>query len=623
MLISTKFHRPLTVGRLTSRPRLDERLDEGLQEGCLLVLVTAPAGFGKSTLVSSWLRNQMVPSSWLSLDGNDNDPGQFLSYLVGALQIIDPTIGSTEMNCIQTAEVADSEAVYADVMKNLVNEISEHSSPFILALDDCHVLKNQTVLRLLNFLIDHQPDQFRLTLLSREDLPLPVSRLRVRRQVVEIRQADLQFSQEEAADFLREGMGIRQLTSQDILALEQRTEGWIAGLQLAGLSIKSDPDPSHFIKSFTGSDRYILDYFMEEVFTRQSEGIQKFLLATSILERFCAPLADAVRKELYEGSGESMGNSNAILEQLERSNLFLIPLDNQREWYRYHHLFTDLLKHALSQAHPDKIATLHLQASRWFEGNGFILEAAKHAFQTQDWTYAAELVERHAWNMIIYSQVGIASEWCRTFPEQVISRHPALCIFHAWALIIAFKKDDFPAANVRISQAEASLSDIDPEKSANLVVGAPPVRIHKWITGQITLLRSFLLMAIPRNQADPQSLIDFGQLAYDRLPEEDIPARSAALLDICYASQARSNVEEAEIKFEQTIRIALSGNNYFGAMIGEYHRAHDFLEQGKLQQVISFCQQKRQTYSSHFKEPLKELPAIALLDQAEDARFSN
>ncbi|NTU83102.1 MAG: AAA family ATPase [Chloroflexales bacterium] len=243
MLLATKFHRPLTVGRLTKRPRLDMRLDESLAAGCPLVLVTAPAGFGKSTLVSAWLQRQTTPSAWLSLDSGDNDPGQFLSYLVGALQIINSALGASQASRIQTAGVADSEAVYADVLKILVNEIAAQPAPFILVLDDCHLLKTQPVLWLLNFLVERQPTQLRLMLLSRENLPLPVSRWRVRRQLVEIRQADLQFSLAEAEDFLREGMGIRQLTERDILILEQRTEGWIANVKIGGAAAVNQPQP--------------------------------------------------------------------------------------------------------------------------------------------------------------------------------------------------------------------------------------------------------------------------------------------------------------------------------------------------------------------------------------------
>jgi LuxR family maltose regulon positive regulatory protein len=616
-LISTKFHNPLTIGRLTSRPRLYSRLDESLLDGNRLVLVTAPAGFGKSTLVSAWLGKQEIPFSWLSLESSENDPGQFLSYFVGALQRVDSSLGMSQVNRIQTADVADSEAVYADVMKNLVIEIAARPDTFILVLDDCHVLKNPLLLKLLNFLIEHQPAQLRLILLSREDLPLPVSRLRVRRQVVEIRQIDLQFTSEEAEDFLREVMGISQLTPNEVIALEERTEGWIAGLQLAGLSIKSDPDPAHFIESFTGSDRFILDYFMEEVFTRQSGGIQNFLLATSILDRFCAPLCDSVLQEMHSGPVESGNGSQATLELLEHSNLFLIPLDYQRKWYRYHHLFADLLRHALAQAFPQKISTLHLRASQWLEAKNFIPEAVQHAFQTQDWTYAADLVERHAWNMIMHSQVGIVSEWCNTFPEAVISKHPGLCIFHGWALIIGFKKDDFPAANIRLEQAKSALADIDPETRAGLVAGAPPVHLLSWVAGQITLLRSFILMSNPRNQANAQDLTGIGQLAYDQLPEEDIPARSAALLDICYASQARSDAEEAEKKYEYVVGVALSGGNYFGAVVAEYHRAHGLFTQGRLRDVITFCQQKKKAYEAYFDHPIQDLPAIALLDQAQ------
>ena len=544
------------------------------------MLVTAPAGFGKSTLVSAWILQQNLPFTWLSLDKSDNETGQFLSYLVGALQKIDPILGSSEINRIQTAAASDSDAVYADVMKNLINEISSLSTSFILVLDDCHLIKNPQLLKLIIFLIEHQPSQLRLFLLTREDLPLPVSRLRVRRQVVEIRQADLQFTPEETSIFLRDCMGIQNLSQENILALEQRTEGWIAGLQLAGLSIKAVSDPENFIKSFTGSDRYILDYFIEEVFSHQPEEIRNFLMMTSILERFCAPLCDSILQSIHNNGGTYSNNADAMLTRLEQSNLFLIPLDYNRNWYRYHHLFADLLKHTLRKTNPDKIAGLHLQASRWLEMHGYIQEAVKHAFLSQDWLFAADLVERHAWNMILHSQVAAVSDWCRTFPETIISKRPALCIFHGWALIIGFKKADFPAALVRIEQAEAALPLIDPLEEACLVVGAKPVNRFAWVTGQITLLRSFILTTAPRREVNPQALVDLGQLSYDQLPAEDITGLSVSLLDICYASQARSNAEEAEIKFEHVVGVALSGGNYFGAVVAEYHRAHGMFSQG-------------------------------------------
>jgi LuxR family maltose regulon positive regulatory protein len=580
------------------------------------VLVTAPAGFGKSTLVSAWLRGQGTLYSWLSLDGGDNEPRQFLLYLVGALQKIEPSLGISQVNRIQTAETADSEAVYADVMASLVNEIATLPASFYLALDDCHLLKNPFLLKLMSFLIERQPPQMRLILLSREDLPLPVSRLRARRQLVEIRQSDLQFTPDEAEDFLHESMGIAQLTMKDILALEQRTEGWIAGLQLAALSMKYDPNPARFIDSFTGSDRYILDYLLDEVFTHQSLEIQNFLLSTSILDRFCAPLCDVVFEEIHGRLDSPASRSQAILETVEHSNLFLIPLDYHREWYRYHHLFSDLLRHALIQSYPKKVSTLHLQASKWLEANGYIPEAVKHAFQTQDWVYTAELVERHAWNMIMHSLVAVVSEWCSAFPEAVIRRRPALCALHAWVLTSAFKRENIPAASARLEQAIAALEYVGIEERANLIPGVRAVNVHAWVKGQVTSVRSFLIMMDPRSRADPQALIDMGKLSYDLLPEEDVPARSAALLDICYAIQAYSDAVEAEKKYEQTVAIALSGENFFGAVVGEYHRAHGLFEQGKLTEVVEFCRQKKKIYEGYFDHPLQQVPAIALLDQA-------
>ncbi|HSM23471.1 MAG TPA: LuxR C-terminal-related transcriptional regulator, partial [Anaerolineaceae bacterium] len=577
---------------------------------------TAPAGFGKSTLVSAWLKYQTLRFSWLSLDNNDNDPKQFLSYLVGALHKIDESLGVDHYKRIQTADSSDREAVFMDVMAHIINEIASLPSSFLLVIDDCHLLKDQLILRLFNFLIEHQPTQMNLILISREDLPIPISRLRVRRQIVEIRQSDLQFSTIEAEDFLKVGMGIDKLTRSDIQALEQRTEGWVAGLQLAGLSIKSDPDPADFIKSFTGSDRYVLDYLMEEVVKHQPDEIQTFLLATSILPRFCESLCDFVLEEVYQHSKVGRIQSKLILKKIEQSNLFLIPLDHKRQWFRYHHLFADLLRHSLSQIEPEKISGYHLRASQWFEMKGFIQEAVEHSFQAQDWIYTAELVERHAWNMILHSQVGTVSNWCRNFPEKIISKRPALCIFHGWALIIAFKKDDFSAARIRIEQAESILSEIDPAAQIILVPGSKPVNMLAWVTGQLTLLRSFILTTVPRKQVNPQELVDLGQQAYDQLPPEDITGLSVSLLDICYASQALSNAEDAEKKFHHVVGVAISGGNYFGAVVAEYHRAHGLLSQGRLRETVAFCQQKKKEYEAYFENPIQELPALALLDQA-------
>jgi LuxR family maltose regulon positive regulatory protein len=520
------------------------------------------------------------------------------------------------MNRIQTADSSDREAVYTDVMAALLNEIAELPEPFSLVLDDCHLLKNPFLLRLLTFLIERQPPQLRLFLLTREDLPLPISRLRVRRQVVEIRQSDLQFTLQEAEDFLYTGMGISRLPDSDIQALEQRTEGWIAGLQLAALSLKNSPDPSGFICCFTGSDRYILDYLLEEVFTTQPQELRDFLLCTSILDRFCAPVCDALLNEYKEQAALPEGRARALLDVVERSNLFLIPLDNQRQWFRYHHLFGDLLKHELSQLEPKKVSGLHRFASQWFEANGFIREAVKHAFLSQNWPYTAELVERHAMNFLLHSQVATLSGWCNQFPEAVIRKRPALCVFHAWALIIAFKNEDFPAANLRLEQAQAALADINPESSVILQAGDPPVNMKQWVAGQITLLNSFILMAAPRRQADPQALIDLGRLAYEQIPPADIATRSAALLDIGYANQASSDAPGAEASFEHAVRVASSGGNYFGSVVAEYHRAHDRIAQGRLRAAIEFCLQKKKAYSSYFKDPIHDLPAIALLDQA-------
>ncbi|MDW7657255.1 MAG: LuxR C-terminal-related transcriptional regulator [Bacillota bacterium] len=535
---------------------------------------------------------------------------------MSAIQKIDDSFGVDQLTRIQTAEVSDSEAVYTDVMVHLLNQIAALPITFILALDDCHYLKDRVLVGLIRFMIDRLPQQMRLIMLTREDLPIPIARMRARRELVEIRQADLQFLPEETKDYLQKTMGIDQLNAQEIMALEQKTEGWIAGLQLAGLSIKSDPDPARFIQSFTGTDRYILDYLMEEVFKHQPQDIQAFLLATSIVDRFCAPLCETLLSVIQVPGDEKVSSCEDVLDQIEHANLFLIPLDYTHTWFRYHHLFSDLLRHSLGRIAPGKITSLHQRASQWLEVNNEIPAAVRHAFQTHDWTYAAELVESHAWNMILHSRVADVSEWCGNFPEEVIRSRPALCIYHAWALTIAFKKENFPAAYARIRQAEAALPAIDPNAGQSLIAGSQPVNKFAWASGQVTLLHSFMLMASPRRAADPAALAELGQLAFEQLPPEDITGRSVGLLDIAYSRQACCDAADAEKRFAQVVDVALSGGNYFGAVVADYHRAHGLLVQGRLQETIAFCDQKRKTYEALFSNPIQELPAIALLDQA-------
>ncbi len=342
-VLATKLYIPPARPQLVPRPRLSERLNEGLRSKPGVTLISAPAGFGKTTLLSEWVAHCGRPIAWISLDEGDNDPARFLTYLISALQSIDANIGAGVLDRLQSPQPPPPESI----LTTLLNEITDITDPFIYVLDDYHVIDSKPVNQALTFLLEHMPPQMHLVIATREDPDLPLARLRARGTLTELRAADLRFSLPEAAEFLNQTMGLK-LSTENIAALESRTEGWIAGLQLAALSIQGQKDTTGFIQSFTGSHRFVLDYLVEEVLARQTERVQTFLLRTSILERMCGPLCDAVLgKENEKANSES---SSFILEQLERANLFIVPLDNERRWYRYHHLFADLLRQRLGQS---------------------------------------------------------------------------------------------------------------------------------------------------------------------------------------------------------------------------------------------------------------------------------
>ncbi len=355
-ILATKLYIPLPRPKLVPRPRLTERLNEGLQRK--LTLVSAPAGFGKTTLVSEWLAGCALQAAWLSLDEGDNDPTRFMIYFVAALQMIAPNIGEGVLAVLQSPQPAPTEMM----LTALLNEISVIPGNFALVLDDYHVIDSKPIDAALTFLLEHLPSRMHLVITTREDPQLPLARLRVRDQLTDLRAADLRFSPGEAAAFLNQGMGLN-LSAEDVDALEARTEGWIAGLQLAALSMRGRDDMAQFVRAFAGDNHYIVDYLVEEVLRRQPQKVRSFLLQTAILDRLNGPLCDAVTGQ--EGGSER-------LEALERGNFFVVPLDDKRHWFRYHRLFAEVLSAHLLAEQPDLVSTLHQRASAWYEQNGSV-----------------------------------------------------------------------------------------------------------------------------------------------------------------------------------------------------------------------------------------------------------
>ncbi len=451
-ILATKLYIPPPRPKIVLRPRLIERLNEGLAAGCRLTLISASAGFGKTTLVSEWIEDCRLKTAdpklntigstrstnqqseinnsqfcWLSLDESDNDPTCFLRYLVAALQTIAPNIGEQVLVVLQSAQSPSTQPPSTEsILTALLNEISTIPDKFTLVLDDYHVIDAKPVDDALAFLLEHLPPQMHLVIATREDPHLPLARLRARGQLTELRVADLRFTPSEAADFLNQVMGLN-LPAGDISTLESRTEGWIAGLQLAALSMQGHQDVSSFIRAFAGDHRYIVDYLVEEVLQRQPEPVRSFLLQTAILDRLNGPLCDAVT---------ALEGGSARLEALQRGNFFIVPLDDKRQWYRYHHLFTEVLHAHLMAEQPDLVPALHRRASEWYEQHGSAPDAIHHALASKDFERAATLIELAVPEMRRNRQGAAITElgWLKALPDELVRSRPVLSVDYAFAL---------------------------------------------------------------------------------------------------------------------------------------------------------------------------------------------
>src|SRR5918911_421285 len=450
-LLETKLYVPRRRRGLVARPRLAERLNHGAQ--AKLTLVSAPAGFGKTTLLAEWLTDTRS-AAWLSLDQSDNQLSVFWTYLIAALQTVVPGLGAGALALLQSPQPPPIETVLAAVL----NELSAIPNEIVLVLDDYHVIDTRDVHDGMAFLLDHLPPRLHLVIASRADPPLPLARLRARGELVEIRAADLRFLPGEAAAYLNEVMGL-ELGHGQLAVLEGHTEGWIAALQLAALSMQGRDDVESFIDGFAGDDRYIVDYLVEEVLQRQSEDVRGFLLQTSILDRLSGPLCNAV-------TGQESGKS--MLEALERANLFVVPLDDRRRWYRYHHLFADVLRAHLADEQPDHVPELHRRASTWFEHNGDASQAVSHALAAEDFARAADLIELAAPEMLRTRQEAMLLAWFKVLPENALRGRPVLSNAYAGALLSMGETNGVEA---RLQEAERWLdTTADDAHSGEMVV---------------------------------------------------------------------------------------------------------------------------------------------------------
>jgi LuxR family maltose regulon positive regulatory protein len=510
-LLETKFHLPRRRRGLVARSRLSDRLSRGGESA--LTLVSAPAGFGKTTLLTEWLAAQPAEghsAAWLSLDPRDNDPELFWTYLIAALQTVAPEVGASALSLLQ-----GSPATIEEVLATLLNDLPVISNDVVVVLDDYHVIEAHEVHEGMVFLLEHLPPRVRLVIASRADPPLPLARLRARGELVEIRAADLRFTPDEAAAYLNDMMGL-ELTAPDVAALEARTEGWIAALQLAALSMQGRDDVAGFIAGFSGDDRYIVDYLVGEVLQRQPEPVRTFLLETSILGRLTGSLCNAVTGQV---------DGRAMLEALDRGNLFLVPLDDRRLWYRYHHLFADVLRARLMDEHPTLVSELHRRASDWYEQNGERPEAFRHAMAGGDFERAADLVELAIPAMSQARQEATMRGWLDALPEEVFAVRPVLSIGYVGVLM---QSGEVGGVDARLRDAERWLDTIAAGRDGPDAPKTDMVVVDEALLDRLPAQIAVYRAALARTAGDVEGTITYAQRAFDLLGADDHLGRGGA-----------------------------------------------------------------------------------------------
>lgn len=555
VILQTKLTPPPARADRVLRPRLTQQFSVSPEHP--ITLVCAPAGYGKSTLVGEWFGSRAGEATafgWLSLDEDDNDPARFLTYLVSAVANTTGIDVDEILLLLHSPQPPPPKVI----LNALLNRLENSPHRLALVLDDYHRITLQEIHEAMIYLLDHLPRQVQLVITSREDPPLPLARWRGRGQLVEIRADDLRFTTEEADQFLWQMLGTK-LKAEQVRDLDVRTEGWIAGLQLTALAMKGRENLADFIAEFTGSHRFILDYLSEEVLSRQPKDVQTFLLQTSILDRFCGPLCDAV-------TGRSDGQ--ATLEHLERGNLFLIPLDDERFWYRYHHLFGDMLRRKLEQGSPELVTELHRRASVWYEQNGWVTEALEHALRSQNTEEAARLVQQTVQEITQAGQAHTILRWMKSLSEAVVRAHPRLCVYHATVLMFT---NQLAASESWLKAAEQSTYQHDTE----------PDEIHA-ILGWVALVRA----DIARVTGNLASAVVFAQQALDLLPPSEALARAVSLMNVAHSYVADGDVRPAVKEAADTSITALRRiGNQFATMISMTNLARLHMVQGHLHEA--------------------------------------
>ena len=557
-VLTTKLAIPSSRGEIVPRPRLLGKLGKPPRP---FTLICAPAGFGKTTLMANWLNHIDLPVAWLSLDSEDNDPNRFVTYLIAAIKSVKPEFG----NAVYKALRSSSTPSMTTLLSALINEINGFDHNFVFVLDDFHQVTESSIRDLLIYLLDYQPPQMFLAMTSRSEPPLALPKLRVRQQLAEINVADLRFNLDETQAFLNKLMGLN-LDADDIAVLEHRTEGWIAGLQLAALSLQGGTDAQHFIQSFAGDDRHIMDYLTDEVLHRQTALVKTFLLQTSILNRLCAPLCEAVT---------NLPDCKALLESLEQNNMFLIPLDHKRNWYRYHHLFADLLRHQLKETQPDKEIELHTRASRWFADNGFIDEAITHAFAAQNYELVAECLDQHGYEIFHSGRVSTLVNWFRKIPDPIIHNKASRLLLSAWAFFTSTEENVLP-----LLDAAEQLLEQSPEQASIGHSGNEDA----YIKGEILVIRGFSAM----HQGRFHESMKFIEQAKQLLPEQESIKHAAPALLEGLALYGVGDFVAAEKTLLKAVQLCLKHNNALAIVFILAALLRTYTKMGRLRQARDY-----------------------------------